>query len=141
MKSMNKRSGPTMLFSIFILMSLLCFSAGNLMAQQGTPTQGQPVYNWKPVADGRAALILQITNLNQQMPGFTEGTPLYENALRRVAYFKAIVYEIDRGETLDKSLENALPAAATVGYTKEGSYTSRVVLRALMEEARSMLTN
>jgi hypothetical protein len=40
-----------------------------------------------------------------------------------------------------KSLENALPAAATLGYTKEATYTSKVVLRALHEEARVMLVN
>lgn len=66
---------------------------------------------------------------------------MYENGVRRVAYYKAIMYEIERGETLPKSLENALPAAATLGYTKEASYTSKVVLRALHEEARVMLVN
>ena len=86
-------------------------------------------------------MLAQVSSLNQQMPGFTEGTPLYDNALRRVAYFKAIIYEMDRGETIATALENALPAAATLGYSKEASYTSKVMLRALYQEARGMLTN
>lgn len=79
--------------------------------------------------------------LNQQIPGITEGTPLYDNTIRRIAYFKAIIQEIDRGATVAESLELSLPAAATLGFSKEATYTSKIVLRALREEARVTLTN
>ena len=79
--------------------------------------------------------------LNQQIPGITEGTPLYDNTIRRVAYFKAIIQEIARGATIAESLDLGLPAAATLGFSKEATYTSKIVLRALKEEARVTLTN
>lgn len=125
--------------ALFLLVCL--FMTANTVHAQ-TPTQETTQnYNWKSIDDAKILLKSHVEMLNQQMPGYTQGTPIYENALRRVAYYKAIVYEIDRGETLSKSLDNALPAAATLGYTKEASYTSKVVLRALHEEARVMLVN
>ncbi len=124
------------------LFLLVCLFITATTAHAQTPSQETTQnYNWKSIDDAKILLKSHVEMLNQQMPGYTQGTPIYENALRRVAYYKAIVYEIDRGETLSKSLDNALPAAATLGYTKEASYTSKVVLRALHEEARVMLVN
>lgn len=127
------------LFPLLFLLGCLFLNASPAQAQ--TPQSDNQTYNWKPVDEAKGILVNHVQQLNQQMPGYTPGTPIYDNALRRVAYYKAIVYEIDRGETLPKSLENALPAAATLGFTKEASYTSKVVLRALQEEARVMLVN
>lgn len=141
MKGTNKYGiGKPLLPALFLLVCLLTTAANTVQGQ--TPvSEAQQNYNWKSIDDAKGVLKAHVEQLNSQMPGYTQGTPMYENALRRVAYFKAIVYEIDRGETLPKSLENALPAAATLGYTKEASYTSKVVLRALHEEARVMLVN
>lgn len=124
-----------------LLFLLGCLFLNATPAQAQIPQSETQSFNWKNVDEARGILVNHAQQLNQQMPGYTPGTPLYDNALRRVAYYKAIVYEIDRGETLQKSLENALPAAATLGYTKEASFTSKVVLRALQEEARVMVIN
>lgn len=124
-----------------LLFLLGCLFLNATPAQAQVPQSETQSFNWKTVDEARGILVNHAQQLNQQMPGYTPGTPLYDNALRRVAYYKAIVYEIDRGETLQKSLENALPAAATLGYTKEASFTSKVVLRALQEEARVMVIN
>jgi hypothetical protein len=139
MKGMIKCGGTLSLLPLLFLLGFLLLNATPALAQQPQPeTQ---VFNWKNIDEARGILVNHVQQLNQQMPGYTPGTPLHDNALRRVAYYKAIVYEIDRGETLPKSLENALPAAATLGYTKEASFTSKVILRALHEEARVMLVN
>jgi hypothetical protein len=139
MKGSNMYGWKSFLPALFML-SCLFMTVVSVQAQ--TPvSEAQQNYNWKSTDEAKGILKSHVEMLNQQMPGYTQGTPLYDNALRRVAYFKAIVYEIDRGETVPKSLENALPAAATLGYTKEASYTSKVVLRALHEEARVMLVN
>lgn len=139
MKGSNKYGRKSFLPALFML-SCLFMTVVSVQAQ--TPvSEAQQNYNWKSTDEAKGILKSHVEMLNQQMPGYTQGTSLYDNALRRVAYFKAIVYEIDRGETVPKSLENALPAAATLGYTKEASYTSKVVLRALHEEARVMLVN
>ena len=137
----TKKSGflKSLLPALFLLACLLATTTSALA--QTPVTEAQQNYNWKSTDDAKAILKSNVEMINQQMPGYTQGTTLYENALRRVAYYKAIVYEIDRGENLSKSLENALPAAATLGYTKEASYTSKVVLRALHEEARVMLVD
>lgn len=139
MKGTTKCRGALSLLSLLFMLGCFFLNASPALAQ--TPQSETQAYNWKPVDEARGILVNHVDQLNQQMPGYTPGTSLYDNALRRVAYYKAIVYEIDRGETLPKSLENALPAAATLGYTKEASYTSRVVLRALHEEARVLLVN
>jgi hypothetical protein len=139
MKGTTKCGGALSLLPLLFLLGCLFLNATPALAQ--SPQTETQTYNWKPVDEARGILVNHVQQLNQQMPGYTPGTPLYDNALRRVAYYKAIVYEIDRGETLPKSLENALPAAATLGYTKEASFTSKVVLRALQEEARVMLVN
>jgi len=140
MKKSNERRSLRSLLPVLLIMGLFCLPAKQALAQ--TPqSDGQQAYNWKPASEVKTIMIAQVNNLNQQMPGFTEGTTLYDNTLRRVAYFKAIIYEIDRDEPVAAALENALPAAATLGYSKEASYTSKVVLRALLQEARTMLTN
>jgi hypothetical protein len=123
------------------MIGLWCLGTNRIQAQDQLQQPGQQVYNWKSAADARAVMINQITSLNQQMPGFTDGTTLYDNALRRVAYFKGIIASIDQGETVEKSLDSAIPAAATLGFLKEASYSSKIVLHALHEEARVMLTN
>lgn len=138
MKRIHKRGSLRLLLPFLFLLG--CLSLNTTQAQTPQP-ETQQNYNWKPVQEARSVLLNHVQQLNQQMPGYTPGTPLHDNAQRRVAYYKAIVYEIDRGETLPKSLENALPAAATLGYTREASYTSKVVLRALHEEARVMIVN
>ncbi len=139
MKGTTKCGGALSFLPLLFLLGCLFLNATSALAQ--TPQTETQTYNWKTVDEARGLLVNHVQQLNQQMPGYTPGTPIYDNALRRIAYYKAIVYEIDRGETLPKSLENALPAAATLGYTKEASFTSKVVLRALQEEARVMLVN
>jgi hypothetical protein len=126
-------------FALFLAGFLLL--AGRSAAQ--TPhTDPQPqAYAWKSGPDAIALLKSQVEMLNQQIPGISEGTPLYDNTIRRVAYFKAIISEIARGATVAESLDLSLPAAATLGFSKEATYTSKIVLRALREEARVTLTN
>lgn len=139
MKGTIKCGSVLSLLPLLFLLGCLFLSVPSAQAQ--TPQSETQTYNWKKVDEARGILINHVQQLNQQMPGYTPGTPLHDNAVRRVAYYKAIVQEIDRGETIPKSLENALPAAATLGFTKEASYTSKVVLRALQEEARVLLVN
>ncbi len=139
MKGTIQSGGRQALLPFLFLLGCLFWQATPVCAQ--TPQTEAQNLNWKPVQEAKSILATHVTQLNQQMPGYTPGTPLYDNALRRVAYYKAIVFEIDRGETLPRSLENALPAAATLGYTREASFTSKIVLRALQEEARVMLVN
>jgi hypothetical protein len=110
-------------------------------AQAVTPKVNAESYNWKPAAEASTLLLNQVQALTQQLPGLTEGTPLYDNTLRRIAFFKAIVVEIDRGATVASALDLAIPAAATLGFSKEASYTPKITLRALHTETRILLTN
>ncbi len=129
--------GNAVLTSIFLVAFLCIFSTSG--HAQGIM---QPAtYNWKTTEDARNLLVSQVTVLNNQMPGITEGTPLYDNTLRRVAYFKSIIYEMDKGSSIAEALELSLPAAATLGFEKEASYTPKVLLKALQTETRILLTN
>ena len=123
-----------------LLTGMLAF-ANQCLAQIPQPEPQAQAYSWKSPSDAIALLKSQVAMLNQQIPGITEGTPLYDNTIRRVSYFKAIIQEIDRGATVAESLDLGLPAAATLGFSKEATYTSKIVLRALREEARVTLTN
>jgi len=141
MNSLNNRGilaslGNVFLTAIFLL-AFVCMSSttGNAQIQQQTN------YNWKAPEDVTNILITQVSLLNQQMPGLAEGTPLYDNTLRRIAYSKAILMEIKKGATVAQALELSLPAAATLGFEKEASYTPKILLKALHTETRVLLTN
>lgn len=128
-----------MLLTAIFLLAFMCFSSTSSFAQSIQPPASS--YNWKSSEDATNILLAQVTVLNQQMPGITEGTPLYDNTLRRVAYFKSIIMEIRKGATVAEALDLSIPAAATLGFEKEASYTPKILLKALQTETRIMLTN
>ena len=138
MNSFNQtRSFPKgLLLTAVFMLAMVCLSANEAMAQAQGGT-----YNWKSTEEAIHTLQSQVAVLNQQMPGLAVGTPLYDNTLRRVAYFKAIAVEIGKGATIAEALELSLPAAATLGFEKEASYTPKVLLKALQTETRVLLTN
>ncbi len=121
------------------LFTCLFLSMGALQAQnlQGPSTQQ---FNWMDVSEAEAVLNANIAQANQQLPGLTEGTSLYENTLRRVVYYKAILKELGQGTPIETALEKSLTEAATLGGAKEVAYTPKVVLRALFEEVKLQLT-
>jgi len=140
MNSNNRRRIPErMLLTAIFLLGFLCFSNTQGYAQtlQPPPT----ALNWKSSEDATNILLAQVTVLNQQLPGIAEGTPLYDNTVRRIAYFKAIIMEISKGATVAQGLELSIPAAATLGFEKEATYTPKILLKALHTETRVMLTN
>lgn len=142
MNSNNKRgvSNGILLTAIFLL-AFVCFSPTKGHAQTNG-IQPPPIsYNWKAPEEATNILLAQVTVLNQQMPGLSVGTPLYDNTLRRVAYFKSIIMEISKGASVAEALELSLPAAATLGFEKEASYTPKILLKALHTETRVLLTN
>ncbi len=136
-RGVPKSMGGMLLTAIFML-AFTCFSTSTTHAQG---IQQSINYNWKTSDDAANILLSQVAILNGQMPGLTEGTSLYDNTVRRVAYFKAIIMEVKKGTTVVDALELSLPAAATLGFEKEASYTPRVILKALQTETRVMLTN
>ncbi len=128
-------------FRFTLLLATLSVMANQSFAQAPYTEPQAQTYSWKSSTQAISLLKSQVEMLNQQIPGITEGTPLYDNTIRRISYFKAIIQEINRGATVAESLELSLPAAATLGFSKEATYTSKIVLRALREEARVTLTN
>jgi hypothetical protein len=142
MKKMYQNGCRWLLPFRFAVMFATCMvMTGQSLAQSPQTEPQAQAYAWKSSSEAISLLKSQVEMLLQQIPGITEGTPLYDNTIRRIAYFKAIIQEIDRGATVAQSLELSLPAAATLGFSKEATYTSKIVLRALREEARVTLTN
>ena len=140
MKRLMHPTGGHWLLAFCFLIPFLALSTTQTAAQTLQMETPQS-YNWKEEATASTVLLAHIELLNQQMPSYTEGTSLYDNALRRVAYFKEMIKQIKDGTAVEDAIELALPAAATLGFSKEASYTPKVVLHALHEEARIMLTN
>jgi hypothetical protein len=140
MSGLNKRGIPGGILLAFIFL-LSCIYSNRLEAQTLTTKTNTESFNWKSAADASALLLSQVQMLEQQLPGLAEGTPLYDNTLRRIAFFKAIVVEIEKGSSVATSLDLAIPAAATLGFSKEASYTPKITLRALHTETRILLTN
>lgn len=140
MSGLNKRGVPggILLTCIFLLMGVI---NQRVEAQVLEPKVNAEAYNWKSGAEATTLLLGQVQLLTQQLPGLTEGTSLYDNTLRRIAYFKAIALEISKGATVAESLDLAIPAAATLGFSKEASFTPKIMLRALHTETRVLLTN
>jgi hypothetical protein len=130
-----------MLLCAIFLLAFVCFKSTTGQAQSLQLQSSSSAYIWKSPEDATNILLAQVAVLNQQMPGLTPGSPLYDNTLRRVAYFKAIIMEVSKGASVAQALELSLPAAATLGFEKEASYTSKIVLKALQTETRVMLTN
>ena len=128
-------------FRFAIMLATLTVMTNRSFAQAPHTEPQAQAYSWKSSSDAISLLKSQVDMLNQQIPGIAEGTPLYDNTIRRISYFKAIIQEINRGASVAESLELSLPAAATLGFSKEATYTSKIVLRALREEARVTLTN
>jgi hypothetical protein len=142
MNGLNIREVPGgKLLTFCCLLGFLCLSSVRSSAQSLQSSPATESLNWKAPQDAVALLLSQVQTLNQQLPGLSEGTPLHDNALRRVAYFKAIISEIGRGATVAESLDLSLPAAATLGFSREASATSKIALRALHTETRVLLTN
>ena len=121
----------------FVLVCCLFWLSMSLAAQ--TIQSGKQGTN---LADASTAITLledNIESVHDQLPGLTEGTQPYENALRRAAYYKGIIREVKGGKTVPESLDAALSDAATLGGTKEESYTSKIILRALQNETTILL--
>lgn len=140
MSELNKRGVPGGLLLVIVFLLL---TVGNQLAQAQVlePKVNSATFNWKTGEEASGLLLSQVQVLSQQLPGLDEGTPLYDNTLRRIAYFKAIALEISRGATVAQSMDLALPAAATLGFSKEATYTPKITLRALHSETRVLLTN
>jgi hypothetical protein len=79
--------------------------------------------------------------VNHQLLGnYVPGTPSYTYVYRRAAYFKAIINEIANGATVNASIVNALPQAATLGGEKESlAFTSKTELTEVYNEAIALL--
>ncbi len=140
MKKFTQFSGSRWLFAFCFFIPFMVLPTLQMSAQ-ALQQEAPQTFNWKSEEDASAILMSHIQQLSQQMPSYTEGTSLYDNALRRTAYFKEMIKQISEGSAVEDAVELALPAAATLGFSKEVSYTSKVVLHALHEEARIMLTN
>lgn len=135
MKQMSqKRWGRWCLMLAFCLSCLsISLSAQTIQSGKGGNSS---------LADASTAITLledNIESVHDQLPGLTEGSQPYENALRRSAYYKGIIREIKSGKSVQDSLEAALGDAATLGGTKEESYTSKLILRALQNETTVLL--
>lgn len=97
--------------------------------------------SWKTTEEAIPILFTQIENWHALLAQVPQGSDQYVDALRHAAYYKAIAWDLTRGEPVHRALENALPWAASLGGAMEASYTSKQALRALHAEARALLTN
>lgn len=108
---------------------------------QTLQTQAQQNSNWVSPSTATALLEDNIENVHDQLPGLEVGSQPHDNALRRVAFYKGIIRELGTGKKVPEALESALADAATLGGEKEVSFTSKLILRALYDETKVLLSN
>lgn len=122
---------------------LLCGLAATSTEAQGQAlqTQAHQNANWVPPATAIALLEDNIETVHDQLPGLEAGTQPHDNALRRVAFYKGIIRELQAGKKVPEAMESALSDAATLGGEKEVSFTSKLILRALYDETKVLLSN
>ncbi len=128
------------LFPAMLLLSGLTATSVETRGQS-LQTQAQQNTNWVTPATAIALLEDNIETVHDQLPGLTEGTQPHDNALRRVAFYKGIIRELQAGKKVPEALETALSDAATLGGEKEVSFTSKLILRALYDETKVLLSN
>lgn len=127
-----------LLATIFLLACL--FGQANLTAQTLEGPGSSSSTGFVSREEALALLEAGVHQANEQLPGLEPTSSLYENTLRRVIYYKAIMREMRNGMPISKALETTLNEAASLGGLKEVAYTSKVVLRALYEEVRLQLS-
>lgn len=108
---------------------------------QALQTQAQQNADWVSAATATALLEDNIETVHDQLPGLVAGTQPHDNALRRVAFYKGILRELGAGKKVPDAMETALSDAATLGGEKEISFTSKLILRALYDETKILLSN
>jgi hypothetical protein len=139
--TMNKKYLVHLLRFALPLVLFLAFGPNTSAQTMMSASTMEASTSWKNPTAAMQTLNDRIQAINLQMPGFAVGSQPYENAFRRVAYYKAIMDALEDGQTISAALESSMDAAATLGNTKEVAYTSKVVLRALYDETRILLTN
>jgi len=127
---------------------LVCLSAALSVLSLGVSSaqhivskdQMEQSLHWKTAEEAIPVLKAQIDTWHAKLPGLQTGTPEHTNAMRHATYFKAIAQDMLRGKEVSECLENALPWAASLGGTREATFTSKSDLRSLYEEAKGLLT-
>lgn len=130
-------SGLKTLIALFVLLAGLFLSVNSAEAQT---ISGQQNYNWKSASEVESIAKNQVQFWHNQGP-YSPGTTNYYNQMRHAAYFKSVINFLAEGSTVAQAVNNALPAAATVGGEKEGAFTSKTVLNAVKQEAIELFTN
>jgi hypothetical protein len=117
-------------------------TATNVQTQAQTlQTQAQQNANWVSASTAIALLEDHIESVHSQLPGLEVGSQPHDNALRRVAFYKGIIRELGTGKKVPDAMEAALSDAATLGGEKEVAFTSKLILRALYDETKVILSN
>ena len=139
MKKTNLQCWYYSCLPVFLLLTCLIVTSVGVQAQS-LQTQAQQNGSWVPSGTAVDLLGDNIETVTDQLPGLEEGTQPYDNALRRVSYYKGIIRELKANKTVPLALEAALADAATLGGEKETSFTSKLILRALYDETKVLLS-
>lgn len=111
-------------------------------AQQLQPAPANdPAIVWLTPAQAQIQLKGKLDVLQPQLAGLTPGTTPHTDMLRRILFFKSILLGIVKEIPVPKTIEAALPEAASLGGVYEQTYTPEAMLRLLFDEAVDLLTD
>ena len=129
-------------FRAFLLLLIIFALSTAVQAQklQQSPVN-DPAVQWKTPAQAQTALLAELQVLQPQLVDLPPGSGPHTDLLRRILYYKTILRNLLNGTTVQKSLEAALPDAASLGGVYEQNYTPESTLRALYNDALGLVAN
>lgn len=126
--------------SIFFL--LPAFFANNIFAQQIQPSPwNDPAIVWLVPAQAQIEVRTQLDLIEPQLAPLTPGTGQHTDLLRRILFYKSILFSLVNGLSVQQAIEKAIPEAASLGGAYEHAFTPEITLRGLCDEAVALLSD
>lgn len=146
-QNLNHMKRMSFQLSVKALLVAFCMVGGfvavtETSAQSGTTSAYSVASTVSLVDVDQATVILrdQVTFYHTVLPNHAPGSASYIHTVRRLAYYKDIVHHLGEGKTVVQAISLGLTRGATLGGTKEVSFTTKTELAAIYNEVVSLLT-
>jgi hypothetical protein len=138
MKRMSfQLSVKAMLFALFMIGGFV--GVNNSSAQSTLNGASTSTTSFVDVDQASIIAMDQVTFFHGVIPNYAPGSASLIFAVRRAAYYKSVVSELNAGATVSVALSNSLGAGATLGGDKEAAFTTKNELNDLYAEAIALM--
>ncbi len=119
---------------------LACATAATAQQLQPAPWY-DPAITWLTPSEAQAKIQTELQLLQPQLASLGQGTPPHTDLLRRIIFYKSILRSVIAEIPVRQAIDAAIPEAASMGGVYEQHFTPEASLRALYEEALTLLTD